>query len=85
MTGRQLSALTRRHKHAQDRQQWLVGLLASVTANFSMSRPKEPLTPDDFMPSRHRAPETDEEIAERLNAGLSLFALRSTPPITLIN
>jgi hypothetical protein len=63
LTGRQLSALTHRHKYAQDRQQWLCGLLASVTANFSMCRPKEPLGPQDFMPPRKERERTEQEIA----------------------
>lgn len=63
MTGRQLSALTRRHKHSQDREQLLVGLLASVTANYSMCHPKEPLTPADFMPKKKERERTEQEIA----------------------
>lgn len=64
MTGRQLSALTRRHKQASEREHYLVGLLASVTANFSMCRPKEPLTPSDFMPNRKEKERTDLEVAQ---------------------
>jgi hypothetical protein len=41
----------------------LVGLLASVTANFSMCRPKEPLSPMDFMPRKKEHERTEQEIA----------------------
>ena len=75
MTGRQLSALTRRHKHAQERQQWLAGLIASVTANFSMCRPKEALTPQDFMPRRREPEPTNLEIAEKFARMAALIAI----------
>ena len=44
--------------------QLLVGLLASVTANFSMCRPKEPLTPADFMPKKDEPERSGQEVAE---------------------
>lgn len=66
LTGRQLSALSRRRRQHDDREQILVGILASTTANFSMCHPKEPLTPADFMPRRGKPepPMTEDEIAE---------------------
>jgi hypothetical protein len=43
-----------------------------------MSRPKEPLSPDDFMPKR-RVERTDEEIAEDLALRLSVIAVKHLP------
>lgn len=58
-----------------------VGILASTIANFSMCRPKEPLTAQDYMPSRKKEKEkTDEEIAIELAQQLSFFATRPDVP-----
>ena len=76
MTGRQLSALTRRRKCVKDRENYLVGLLASVTANFSMARPKEPLTPQDFMPSKPQKERSEEEIAQEFADKFAFIAIR---------
>jgi hypothetical protein len=80
LTGRQLSALMRRLKAGKDREHMLVGIIASTTANFSMCRPKEPLTVADFMPGRGKPRIiTEDEIAEDLAMRLS-FALPATSP-----
>lgn len=71
VTLRQFYALMKRHSFRQQREQLLVGLLASVTANYSMNGPKEPLCAADFVPGlkRPKTPElSDEEIAEQINA-----------------
>ncbi len=49
MTPRQLQALRSRHLHAQQREELLMGIVASTTANFSFCRPERPLTPEQFM------------------------------------
>ena len=50
LTPRQFHLLLARHREHAEHQQFLVGILASTVANFSMSAPKTPLTPADFMP-----------------------------------
>lgn len=76
LTGKQLSHLIRRHKGSQDRQQLLVGLLASVTANYSMCRPKEPLVPADFMPNRKERERTEDEIAQEFADKFQFIAMQ---------
>jgi hypothetical protein len=57
-------------------------LLASVTANYSICAPKEPLCAADFVPGlkRPEAPElSDEEIAAQINAVLLPRAITVQP------
>jgi hypothetical protein len=72
MTPHQLSYLTKRHRQRQEREQLLTGLLASVTANYSMCAPKEPLCPADFMPRKQQRQEllSDEDLAAQFSAVL---------------
>jgi hypothetical protein len=71
MTPRQLSAFAERLDRRQEREELLVGLLASVTANFSFCAPREPLCAADFVPGRKRSkpPElSEEEIAVQIDS-----------------
>jgi hypothetical protein len=49
MTPRQLYALRKRQMEHMQREELLVGILASTSANFSFCRPETPLTPESFM------------------------------------
>lgn len=63
-------ALIKRHKVALTRKEYQTGILASTIANFSMSAPKTPLLPSDFVTLDKptiKEP-TKAEIAERLHA-----------------
>lgn len=82
MTPRQLSALTDRRSQRQEREELLVGLLASVTANYSMAAPNPPLSAADFIPGRKRPayePETDEDLAFQFAAILSPVSVPVQP------
>ena len=63
MTPRQFSALLKRHKQKLERERVLVASLQCVIANFSICRPKEPLTVDYFL-GRGKPELTDDEIAK---------------------
>jgi hypothetical protein len=76
MTGRQLSALLKRHKQAEDRRSWQVGLICATSANFSMRAGKESLSAEDFMPGRKVKEVTDDEIAEDFANKFALIAVR---------
>jgi hypothetical protein len=43
-----LQALHERHARAREHSELLAGIIASVTANFSMASPKKALRPSDF-------------------------------------
>jgi hypothetical protein len=43
-----LQVLHERHVRAREHSDFLAGVIASVTANFSMASPKTPLRPSDF-------------------------------------
>lgn len=49
MTPRQLQALRKRQVEIFQRQELLVGILASTTANYSFCRPETPIQPSEFM------------------------------------
>lgn len=49
MTPRHLYALRKRQIQRFQREELLMGILASTSANFSMHAPKKPLSPEDFM------------------------------------
>jgi len=57
MTPRQLHALRKRQVEKWRREELLVGIVASTTANFGFCRPNEPLTPESFM--LHPVPEKE--------------------------
>lgn len=51
MTPRMLFWMGRRYKSRRRQEEYFVGLLCSVAANYSMRAPKEALVPADFMAS----------------------------------
>lgn len=74
---------------AQDRVAQLAGILASVTANFSMGAPKKALRPEDFvrLRSHRRAPVKQQPVT-----GADVFAQCNTwriiagaSPLPLVN
>jgi hypothetical protein len=77
MSPRQLGLLTDRFERRQQREELLVGLLASVTANYSFCAPKEPLSATDFVFSKRSELEdmSDEACATRINATLMTVAV----------
>jgi hypothetical protein len=75
MTPRQLSALLKRHKREHERQEFLFAQVVSNTVNFSMCRPKQPVTPKQFMPSQWRKKESQPQILERLRTQFRAAAL----------
>lgn len=52
LTPRMFAVLRKRREAEHQRQEFLVGILASNIVNFSMAHPKEPVSPADFMPSQ---------------------------------
>jgi hypothetical protein len=81
LTPRQLSALLRRHKQALDRTNYLTGMIASVTANFSMAHPTPPLSASDFMLGRKVKEPSDDEVAEEFAVKFAVIAVRPGVPI----
>lgn len=78
-TPRQLSYLTKRYQCRRDHEFLLAGIISATTANFSMCRPKEPVTPGMFIPgyTEPEKPEpTEQEIAERVNMLLMPLAVK---------
>jgi hypothetical protein len=73
MTPRQLYALRKRKLEQMQREELLVGIIASTSANFSFCRPDKPLHAERFMlhpfPVEEDEPVTGEEIMA-LFAGL---------------
>ena len=51
LTLRQLVALRKRHAMEHERQELLVGIVASNVVNYSMHKIEKPTSPADFMPS----------------------------------
>ena len=79
LTPRMFSHLVKRHKGEQERQELLVGILASNVVNFAMAAPKEPASPVDFMPSqfgkkRQQREQTPEEVEAFIRLALEPFA-----------
>ena len=56
----------------------MVGIIASVQANFSMGRPKEPLYASDFMLNQKVKEETPTELAERIAFQMSGLSIGPT-------
>lgn len=81
-TPRQLDALIKRHERAKQETEFLFAQLTSCVVNFSMSRPKEPVSPKDLMPSEwsKRASKENPQrkrkrqaIADELRANIETF------------
>jgi len=49
MTPRQLFALRKRKIQIMQREELMVGIIASTSANFSFCRPDRPISPESFM------------------------------------
>ena len=81
LTPRQFHALLHRHKSRLERDNYFVGLVASVTANYSMCRPDPPFSASDFMLNRKIKEATDYDIAEDFAAKFALIAVRPGVPI----
>jgi hypothetical protein len=66
MTPRMLHALRKRQIERLQREELLVGIIASTSANFSFCRPDKPLSPEIFMlhpfPYQPPKPLTGEDI-----------------------
>jgi hypothetical protein len=73
MTPRQVHALLKRQLATWQREELLVGIIASTTANFSFCRPDQPLEAESFM--LHPLPEKDVEglTGEQVMAAFSRF------------
>jgi hypothetical protein len=80
MTPRQFFALLKRHKQHQERERVLVASLQCVIANFSMCRPTEPLTVDDFI-ERGKPERSNEEIAADITAKFQILSVRPGVPM----
>lgn len=82
MTVAQIDLLHNRFERREQREELLVGLLASVTANYSMKGPEEPLSVTDFMSPRFRPKPVEEDetaLAARFDAFFSTAARSSDP------
>ena len=67
MTPRQLHALRLRQIEHLQHSELMTGIIASVTANFSMMKPEPPFSPESFMihklpGSEDEGPELEEEL-----------------------
>jgi hypothetical protein len=62
MTPRQLHALRLRQIEQLQHSELMTGIIASVTANFSMMKPEPPLSAESFM--IHKLPESQQDQAE---------------------
>ena len=71
MTPRQVHALLKRQVVEWQREELLVGIIASTTANFSFCRPTEPLEAESFM--RHPYPSDEGLTGEDVMAAFSRF------------
>jgi hypothetical protein len=82
MTPRMLQALCRRDLIAMQRNELLVGILASTVANFGFARPDQPLKPEDFMlhpvqqPAVPPEPLTGERLRSMIHALPKQFVRR---------
>jgi hypothetical protein len=74
MTPRQLHALRLRQIEHLQHSELMTGIIASVTANFSMMRPEPPISAEAFM--IHKLPgSTEDEQAEQEKDGDKLLMI----------
>ena len=59
-------------KHEDQYREFLMGVLASTVANFSMTRGKEAYKPSDFMPSEWNKPKRQQSY-EEMSAALQAW------------
>ena len=84
LTPYQFEGLLDRHKQRMEREELLMGIVASTVANTGFARPEEPVAPKDFMPSQLGKTGEDSErmtaeefsramhrVAAGINAGIS--------------
>ncbi len=76
MSPRQLGHLTSRFERRQQREELLIGLLASATANYSMYPPEPPVSAADFVFSGPKLSISSEMTDEQLDA---VFAAAAIP------
>lgn len=85
LTPRQFHLLVRRHNYATEHRELLHGMISSAVINFSMSAPKQPTKPQDFMPSmwqntKTRKPRTNNKhIANECRTLFKGLTLASQP------
>jgi hypothetical protein len=81
MTPRMLHALRKRQLEQLQREELLVGIIASTSANFSFCKPEDPLSPELFMlhpfPQQPIKPLTGEDI-------MAAFSIFRTKPIEVL-
>lgn len=68
-TPRTLYWLGQRFRQRQRRQEYFIGLLCSVTANYSYRAPRKPTEPADFMPDSGKPglkPQDPAAVAENI-------------------
>jgi hypothetical protein len=84
MTLRQFAARFDRFNEATQREDFRCGLIASVTANFSMGKdPKQPpLMPQDFFPNLPQPQEETEAPPDQMIAILQAWASMNNAPKT---
>ena len=73
MTPRQVHALLKRQVIAWQREELLVGIIASTTANFSFCRPDEPLEAESFMLHPVTPKDAEQLTGEDVMAAFSRF------------
>ena len=77
MTPRQLHALRLRQIEQLQHSELMTGIIASVTANFSMMKPEPPFSAESFM--IHKLPESQENEPEEMDGDKLLRILGGLP------
>jgi hypothetical protein len=87
LTPRQFDALAKRHERRMEHDEFMLAQLTSCLVNFSMCRPKESVTPKDFMPSQFGKPGPKQKkirltkarrkaVSDTLSAGMAALVAR---------
>lgn len=72
----QLFELRRMHRFEKDRQEYLVGIIASSIINYGFKTVRKPARPADFMSHPPVEPSvSDEQLAEKIAATLAAIAV----------
>ena len=79
MTPRQFHALQQRKIEELKHREKLTGILATVTANYSMLRPDPPLTPESFMMHQPPPAGLDEALEDEMDGDKLLRILGGLP------
>lgn len=80
MTPRQLHALKERQLAQWRREELLVGIVASTTANFSMSHPRSPIRADSFMLHPFRQEPERQQTVEDVMSVFAMFRNNGNGP-----